>query len=161
MIDVSLLRIDDRLIHGQIIARWISHLNCNMIVVADDKAANDSLQKTLLQMATPNNINLKILSVEDAVEFLNDEKEMDKALVLVRNVESALKLIKNGIMVESLNVGNLSMDPAKERIFKSIWVDNTDIEGLREIESLGIQVIIRVVPEEKPISFFHYYTRGK
>ena len=67
------VRIDDRLIHGQIVASWVNVLRCNTIIVADDKAAGDDLQKMMLEMACPPNIKLAIKTVDQAAELLRSE----------------------------------------------------------------------------------------
>lgn len=159
LIDIALLRIDDRLIHGQIITKWLSNLKFDTIIVADDKAANDPLEKTLLQMATPNKIDLKVFSIDQAIKFLTDKTQNLKAFILVRNTNAALKIVEKlteaNIRLELVNVGNISMNPNKKKIFKAVWVDDQDIENLKKIEALGIKTIVQVIPEEKPIPFFN------
>ena len=72
--EVSVFRIDDRLIHGQVITAWIAYADAKSIVVADDKAAKDEFTQSLLKMATPDSIQLKILSVEDAITYLKGDR---------------------------------------------------------------------------------------
>lgn len=154
MLDIRLFRIDDRLIHGQIISAWISALEVNTIVVADDKVVKDELQKMMLRMATPSNIRLKILGVKDAAPYLSDEKNNGRVLVLVKGVEQILMLVKEGVSVKSINIGNMSMDPKKKKIYKSIWVGDDDIKHLEELNSMGIELEVRVIPDDKRIPMF-------
>lgn len=154
MLDIRLFRIDDRLIHGQIISAWISALEVNTIVVADDKVVKDELQKMMLRMATPSNIRLKILGVKDAAPYLSDEKNNGRVLVLVKGVEQILMLVKEGVSVKSINIGNMSMDPKKKKIYKSIWVGDEDIKHLEELNSMGIELEVRVIPDDKRIPMF-------
>ncbi len=83
--EVSVFRIDDRLIHGQVITAWIAYADAKSIVVADDKAAKDEFTQSLLKMATPDSIQLKILSVEDAITYLKGDEDAGKVLLLVRD----------------------------------------------------------------------------
>lgn len=154
MLDIRLFRIDDRLIHGQIISAWISALEVDTIVVADDKVVKDELQKMMLRMATPSNIKLKILGVKDAAPYLSDEKNNGRVLVLVKGVEQILMLVKEGVSVKSINIGNMSMDPKKKKIYKSIWVGDDDIKHLEELNSMGIELEVRVIPDDKRIPMF-------
>lgn len=154
MVDIRLFRIDDRLIHGQITSAWISDLGVDTIVVADEKTAQDDLQKMMLKMATPPNIKLIILGVKDAAHYLSDEKNNGRALVLVRGAQEALMLIKEGASVRYVNIGNLSMDPNKRGVFKSIWVGEDDVRCFKEMDSMGIELEVRVVPSDKRIPLF-------
>ncbi|WP_422445632.1 PTS system mannose/fructose/N-acetylgalactosamine-transporter subunit IIB [Thermoanaerobacterium sp. DL9XJH110] len=154
MVDIRLVRIDDRLIHGQITSAWISDLGVDTIVVADDRTVKDDLQKMMLKMATPPNMNLKIFGVEEAASYLKDPGNSGRALVLVKGAMQALTLIEKGIAVKYVNVGNLSMDPKKKNIYKSIWVGEDDIAHFKKINSLGIELEVRVVPNDRPIPLF-------
>jgi len=154
LVDIRLVRIDDRLIHGQITSAWISDLGVDTIVVADDGTVKDDLQRMMLEMATPPNIILKIFKVEDAAAFLQNPENSGRALVLVKGPAQALALVKKGIFVKSINVGNLSMHPAKKKIYKSIWVGDDDISNFKELDSLGIELEVRVVPSDRPIPLF-------
>ena len=88
--EISVFRIDDRLIHGQIITAWIAYADAKNIIVADDKAAVDEFQQSLLKMATPDSINLKILSVDDAISYIQSGQGEGKSLLLMRGQVQAL-----------------------------------------------------------------------
>lgn len=149
------VRIDDRLIHGQIVASWISVLSCTTIVVADDKAAGDPLQSMMLEMAVPPGIKLRILKVEDAAVFLKDPTvNRPKLLVIVRNVASALALVEQGVEVEEINVGNVSANPKKTKYALSVWLDEADIADFTKLRDRGIYLEVRVVPGDKGINLF-------
>lgn len=149
------VRIDDRLIHGQIVASWISVLGCNTIVVADDKAAGDPLQSMLLEMAVPPGIKLKILKVADAAAWLNSpEAERPRTLMVLRDVVSALALVDQGVELDEINVGNVSANPKKTKYSKSVWLDEQDIENFRSLRDKGIYLEVRVVPSEKGTDLF-------
>lgn len=149
------VRIDDRLIHGQIVASWISVLSCTTIVVADDKAAEDPLQSMMLEMAVPPGIKLRILKVADAAAFLNDPSvNRPKLLVIVRNVASALALVEQGVEVEEINVGNVSASPKKTKYALSVWLDEADIADFTKLRDRGIYLEVRVVPGDKGINLF-------
>ena len=81
-------RIDDRLIHGQIVASWIASLNCNRIIVADDKAAVDTFQQALLKIAVPSSIKLQIVKVKEAADLLNELDENANVLLtkILKNI---------------------------------------------------------------------------
>ena len=149
------VRIDDRLIHGQIVAAWLSALGSSTIVVADDKAAADPLQKMLLEMACPPGIALKIIPVAEAAAWLNAPgTDLSKVLVVVRDVTSALALVENGVELTEINVGNVSSSPKKTKYSKSVWLDETDIANFKTLKEKGIYLEVRVVPNEKGTDLF-------
>lgn len=144
---IKVFRIDDRLIHGQIVTAWIAEADANQIVVADDKAASDSLQRTLLEMATPKKVNLHILSMEDAIKLIESDDSDTNTLLLVRGPKQALAIIDSCKDVTSVNVGNINMKKGKKRILDNCWVDE---EEIADIKALGekVQVEVRAVPND-------------
>lgn len=150
MTKIGHVRIDDRLIHGQIVASWINVLHCTTILVADNKAAEDPLQSMMLQMACPANIKLRLMKVLDAAKLLQDPAvDRSRLLVIVRNVESALALTSYDVGIDEINVGNVSSAAGRKKFTKSVWLSEKDIENFRELHSRGIALEVRVVPNEK------------
>ena len=146
---VSVFRIDDRLIHGQVITAWIAYADAKTIVVADDKAVKDEFQQSLLRMATPDSINLKIFSVDDAISYLDSEENDGKVLLLVRGPEQALKFIRAGLTDQVINVGNMNMKKGKTKVLGNMWVFPEDVENIKSIYDQGVKMEVRVVPNER------------
>ncbi len=147
--NVTVFRIDDRLIHGQIVTAWLSHAEAKQIICADDAASNDELQKMLLQMATPKGVDLKILSIEKAKEYLKNDTTDVKTLLLVRGTNEASELIDELPSVKSINIGNLNMKTGKTKILGNVWVDNNDVEGFKKLKAKGIEAEVRAVPNDR------------
>ena len=144
------VRIDDRLIHGQIVASWINDLNCNTIVVADDKAANDEFQKSLLMMACPDTIQLKVLTLKDAHDFLLNCQNRPKVLCIIRDAHNALELIgDNDIEITKINVGNVSSGNGRKKYSKSVWLNDQDLEDYHKLAAKNIELEVQVIPSEK------------
>lgn len=146
---ISVFRIDDRLIHGQIITAWIAYAEAGIIVVADDKAATDDFQQALLRMATPDSIKLEILSVNDAIHYVCREDEEGKVLLLVRGPEQALQFIEAGIAPHVINVGNMNMKKGKKKVLGNLWVFPEDIENIKKIYEKNVSMEVRAVPNER------------
>ena len=146
---VSVFRIDDRLIHGQVITAWIAYADAKTIVVADDKAVKDEFQHSLLRMATPDSINLKIFSVDDAISYLDSEENDGKVLLLVRGPEQALKFIRAGLTDQVINVGNMNMKKGKTKVLGNMWVFPEDVENIKSIYDQGVKMEVRAVPNER------------
>ena len=147
-------RIDDRLIHGQIVASWIASLNCNRIIVADDKAAVDTFQQALLKIAVPSSIKLQIVKVKEAADLLNELDENANVLVILKEVNSALSLVDNGFTPEMINVGNSGARKGATQYFKSLFFTDEDIEKYHKLALSGVKLITQVVPTEKLHDFF-------
>jgi mannose/fructose/N-acetylgalactosamine-specific phosphotransferase system component IIB len=147
--DVSVFRIDDRLIHGQIITAWIAYSDAKTIVVADDKAAKDEFQQSLLKMATPDSVTLKILSLDDAAEYLRSGEDKGKVLLLVRGPEQALKLVESGVVKESINVGNMNMKKGKTKVLGNLWVFPEDVEMIKKIYDRKVTLEVRAIPSDR------------
>lgn len=147
--EISVFRIDDRLIHGQIITAWIAYADAKTIVVADDKAANDDFTQSLLKMATPESINLQILSIQDAVTYLKNGTNTGKVLLLVRGPREAHEMIAAGIRKDRINVGNMNMKKGKSKVLGNLWVFPEDVEEIKSIYESGVSLEVRAVPNER------------
>lgn len=153
---VKVMRIDDRLIHGQIVTRWIADAQAEMILVADDKAASDPTQQMLLKLVAPSNIELQIKSIKDAYTLLNDGSVSEKnILLMVRNPASALELCNLGFKINSINVGNISnsrSEKGRKKLLPFIFVEEDDVNYLKELASKDIYLDVRAVPNDKSIN---------
>lgn len=159
--NVTVFRIDDRLIHGQIVTAWLSHADAKQIICADDKAAKDDLQKMLLEMATPKGVALQILTIEDAKKLLQEDDSDKKTLLLVRGTNEAAELVDAIPNLKSINVGNLNMKAGKTKILGNVWVDAEDIEGFKKIKEKGIECEVRAVPNERSQDVYQLLSKEK
>lgn len=157
---IAHVRIDDRLIHGQIVHAWITSVGAGTIVVADDAAAKDELRKSLLRMATPKGVRLKVLTVAKAAKYLLDpETDVTKVLLILRDVEGAIALVDAGVVPDEINVGNVSAAPGKTQYFKSVFLDEEDIRRFEQLRERGIALEVQVVPTERKEELFHLIGR--
>ena len=150
--NIVLIRVDDRLIHGQILESWLPYLKAQCIVVANDLLAEDSFQMAILSMAVPERIKLRMVSV-DSVGELNSDLELSgkTTLVIVSSVLDAYRIIQNGISAGKINLGNMRSSGADKQLMYSFWVRQKDIVMLKEIITQGIFVNLQSVPREKEI----------
>ena len=148
---ISLLRIDDRLIHGQVAFGWTPALGVNVILVANDEAKNDKFKAMALNMAKPSNVKLYIRGVEESGEIAKKFSESTKSnvLIIVKDTKDALALIKNsGNTIKEVNVGGLRYEKGKQKLTDLVAVDSNDIENLKEIERLGVELEFRMLPRD-------------
>ena len=147
------VRLDDRLIHGQIIASWINSIQCNRIVVADDKVANDKFQMSLLKMACPKSIALDIKTVEEAAKFLKETTDLSKVFLIFGNVDSATRLVDLGVDIDYINIGNIASNKKRKQYSKSLWLTDEEKEKFDKLKDRGINLIVQVVPSEKAVDY--------
>jgi len=144
--EIALCRIDDRLIHGQIVTMWSKECSCNRILVVNDEVYNDTIRKTLLIQIAPPGIKAHVLSIEKALEAYNNPNYKDfKALLLVTNPSDVLKLLEGGIDLKAINIGGMSFKEGKKQITSSVYVDEKDIEAFKKLHEKGIELELRRV----------------
>ena len=148
--NINVFRIDDRLIHGQIVTKWIKDAAAKMVV--DDKAAGDKTQQMILKFAVPSGIKLEILSKEDAVKRVNEDQSNTNVLMLVRNPKEANALVEMGLKIDRIIIGNISnskSEVGRTKLLDYIYVEPGDVEAIRSLDSKGIKLEVKAIPEEK------------
>jgi mannose PTS system EIIAB component len=150
------VRIDERLIHGQVAALWTNKLGITRIVVVNNEIIKDQIQKMALKMATPVGVKLSILSVDTAVNNLKINKyEKDKILLITKGPKAIFEVISKGIDIKEINVGNMSAKAGSKLVKSSISVNKEDIEYFNKISQLGVRITAQMVPTEEKINFMN------
>jgi mannose/fructose/N-acetylgalactosamine-specific phosphotransferase system component IIB len=150
--NVVMIRVDDRLIHGQILESWLPYLKAQCVVVANDTLAEDQFQMAILSMAVPERIKLRMVNVDSVKELVTDPELSGKTtLVIVSSVLDAYRIVQNEIISCRINLGNMRSSEADKQLMYSFWVSKEDIIMLKEILAKGISVNLQPVPREKEI----------
>lgn len=160
--DVKVMRIDDRLIHGQIVTAWIKDSGAQGILVADDKAAGDATQRMLLQLTTPKGIKLYIETIDEAARKLATNEIPEDVLLLVRDANNANRLFETGFRIDTLNVGNISnsrSETGRTTLLPYIHVEQQDVDNLYKIADMGIKLDMRAVPNDRSIDAIEFLDR--
>lgn len=143
------LRLDDRLIHGQIVTAWSRHLQVKTLMVANDKVAKDELTKAALMMTAPAGMKVTIRSIEETIKLLSDPRaEKMRILLLVDNPKDAVVLVKN-LGIQEVNVGNFTKKkvPDKIQISENCHATKEDIEDFKELCQICGNVYIQMIPD--------------
>ncbi|WP_026684211.1 PTS sugar transporter subunit IIB [Heyndrickxia coagulans] len=149
---ISLVRIDDRLLHGQVAYGWTSSLGVNVILVVNDEAKNDQMKAMALNLAKPNQVKLYIRGVEESGEIVRKfaEAKKSKVLVLVKNAADALSLAQgSGGAIHSVNVGGMRYSQGKLKLTDLVAVDQQDLENFKKMQELGVELEFRLLPRDK------------
>ena len=147
---VKLTRIDDRLVHGQVAFTWTPALGVDCLLVANDRTAKDEFLRMTMGLAKPAGVQLLILTVEAAINYINDIKNKGQALlVLVDSVKDAHALAAGIPEIGSINFGGIRAKAGAKQVTKAISLTENDILLIRELLGKGIELEVRQVPTDK------------
>ncbi len=141
-------RIDNRLIHGQVAVTWSNHVGANLIVVANDEVAKDPLQQSLMDMAVPG-LDTRYFTIQETIDKIGQASDEQKIALIVKTPQDVLKLVRGGVPILKVNIGNMHYAEGKEPLTNTVAVDEQDKEAFRNLHRLGILLEIRRVPSEK------------
>ncbi|SKC89398.1 PTS sugar transporter subunit IIB [Maledivibacter halophilus] len=143
------MRIDDRLLHGQVAYSWKSALSYDAIVIANDGASKDNVRRTAMKISTPEGVRLAVRSIEDAAKLLKNPKlNRMKVFVIVSKPKDAYNVLNLIDERPSLNVGGMQKKDDKVSFSPAVFVSEEDIEYLDKIKEMGIEIEVRQVPSE-------------
>ncbi len=146
------IRIDDRLIHGQVATQWTNELGATRIMVINDEISQNEMQKTLLRLAAPPNVSTSIISKETAFKNITSGKyKGQKVLIVVKSPVDILALVNMGLDIKSINVGNMSTRPDTIRIKATVCVTDEEKSAFQELINRGIEVTAIMVPGEPKV----------
>lgn len=150
---LTLYRVDDRLVHGQVAEGWVPHLKAEELAVVSDEIAADELRMSIMRFATPEGVDLKVLTVDEAAAYLpGAAAAARKVLVLLPGLTEALALLDKGIKIPSLNIGGMHYSAGKNlSIGKAIFLSDTDCAALKTLAAAGVAIEGRGVPSDKPL----------
>lgn len=147
--NILLTRIDNRLIHGQVGVTWVNHLGANLVLVANDKAAQDKVQQSLMDMVLPDVIQARYFSLQKTIDVIHKASPRQKIFLVVKDVHDALTLKEGGVPIDHINIGNMHYEEGKKQISATVSVDEKDMEAFQRLDELGVTLDVRGVPNEK------------
>jgi len=147
----ALHRIDDRLIHGQVLVAWGARLDPARIWVVDDGVAASEWERELFREAAPG-IEVRVASVAEAAAAHAGEAEAPRAaFLLVRDLDTARRLAEAGARIAEWNVGGLHYAPGKEKVNDYVYLDERDRESAKALLAGGARLIVQDVPASRPL----------
>lgn len=154
---ISLIRLDERLIHGQVAIKWSRHTGVDRIVVIDEKAANNEIIQKSLMMAAPNTAKVAIKSVDAGIKLLQDPRcESKKILVIVSDINDLNKVLENVKGIPLVNIGNYGRVAPKrgveerKRYRSNLYLYDDEVELLKKTSSFGVNTVYQTVPDDNP-----------
>lgn len=151
---ITAVRIDGRLIHGQVANLWTTKLGINRIMVVDDGVTTNAIEKSGLKLATPAGVKLSILSIEKAAaNILAGKYDSQRLLIIAKKPDRLLKLVELGVPIKKINVGNMSQSDDSKSITRSINVIEEDIENFKKLDEKGVELVSQMVPNDREEKF--------
>jgi mannose/fructose/N-acetylgalactosamine-specific phosphotransferase system component IIB len=146
------IRIDDRLIHGQVVLGWVNHLHTKQLILCDDTIANSEWESELYLSIVPDNLKAMIMTVDDTAEYINNNpQEVADTIVLLSGPDVVEKLHSRKVAMHDVNVGGIHYKEGKKKYLTYLYLDNDDIASFSRCFNNGIHFSCQDVPEGKKI----------
>lgn len=146
---IGLVRIDDRLIHGQVATRWTKETNVTRIIVVSDEVAKDQVRKTLLTQVAPPGVTAHVVDVDKMVRVWNNPKYGgDRVMLLFTNPTDVLRIVEQGVEIKSVNIGGMAFRQGKTQVNNAVSVDEKDIAAFRKLNERNIELEVRKVSND-------------
>lgn len=144
--NIVLARIDNRLIHGQVATQWTGSVGANLILVANDEVASNTMRQHLMDMAAPQGVATRYFSLQKTIDVIHKAAARQHIFLVLETPEDALKLIEGGVPIKVLNIGNMHMSEGKRQVATSVAVDDADVAAFKKLVDLGVKLSIQRVP---------------
>ena len=146
--NIVLVRIDNRLIHGQVATAWTQYSGANLLLVPNDEVSQNATRQGLMNLAAPKGAQTRFFSIQKTIDVIHKAAPRQLIALIVETPQDVLKLIEGGVPIKKVNIGNMHMSEGKKQISKAVCVDNNDIETFKKIAEHGIILEIQRVPTE-------------
>ena len=149
---IALFRIDDRLIHGQVVVGWGQSLDCTFIVLVDDEVRESDWEQDLYRMGVPPHIEIIFASVSEAAERLPGwESDPRVGILLVPDIDTAVALVGRSDRVKRLNVGGIHHRAGRTERLRFVYLTDEERAKLRQLAAAGVDVTAQDVPTARPV----------
>lgn len=150
---VKLLRVDHRLLHGQVAFSWTSFLQADCILIASDNVVNDQLRLTTIKLAKPSGVKLVIKNIEDSIKALKEGKtDKYRLFIVVESVGDAARIAKAVKTIKSINLGGTRPKENTISVSKVVHLTEEEINIVNELSNDGVEVEVRQVPNDSKVN---------
>lgn len=147
--NVLLSRIDERLIHGQVMTRWITGLYITRIILVDDKIAGDDFMVDVLTLSAPVGVEVLAMTVADALKFIQTDTSSAKTMLLFKDIRYVKALADGGYMVPKLDIGNIGSSPVRKSVTREVFMSPEEQEIAKELNAKGMYIYIQKLPSDR------------
>lgn len=152
MESIVLVRVDDRLVHGQVMTSWVKATGANKIMVVDDGVAEDDLMKTVLKGVVPSQVKLGIFSIAKAVDrMVKGFKPTDKVIMLVKTPETVWRMQQAGVDFPTLNIGGMGIRADRTTLYQNIAASESERDAIKQLIAAGCDVSIQITADDPKV----------
>lgn len=149
---IVVARIDDRLIHGQVVTSWIKAYPITEILIIAGDLAQNMLMQRIYKSVAPEGIDVNIMNNEHAMNYLHEnEKRNENLMILVKTPEIIELLVENGIQIPKIILGGMGSKPGRDTLIRNVSANESERESLRRLIDRGIKIVYQMVPVDKEI----------
>lgn len=159
MKNLVLVRIDDRLIHGQVVTQWMKDTHANKVLIIDDKLPEDAFMKRVLKAAAPPGVKCIIKNVADSIPYIQgDPKTDDEAILVLVKYPSVIEaLLDAGISIPKVILGGMGIRGDRKVFNRNVAANEEEVECMKRIVSKGSEMVYQLVPSEAPVDVRSYF----
>jgi mannose/fructose/N-acetylgalactosamine-specific phosphotransferase system component IIB len=156
-VGILLYRVDERLIHGQVVIGWGARLRPDRIVVVDDDLAASTWEQELYALGLPEQIEAEFVPVETAIERLPAWQAGEERIVmLTRDIATMSRIAQSGLLAGiEVNIGGIHHAPGRSRVLRYVFLSDAERHELKALSALGIRVTARDLPGARPVDLEH------
>lgn len=147
--NLVLVRVDDRLIHGQVMTAWLKVVPAQAVLVVDDETANDEFLTEVLKHAAPSDLTVMVRTVTAATELILHGELHTRTYLLVKSPMTLKQLWDAGVPLTEVNVGGMGMKPGRKIIYKNVSASDDERAAFKALASAGVKVYLQIVPAER------------
>ncbi|MEG0960168.1 MAG: PTS sugar transporter subunit IIB [Erysipelotrichaceae bacterium] len=152
MVNVVLCRVDSRLIHGQVMTKWIQQSQANRIVIISEVVSKDTFLLEIYKMSSPPGVRIDCYSEADAVvKWKDGTLDQGKILLLFPDIKTLNRACEAGISIEMVQIGGLGGGPSRKVVYQNITLDEEDSLILKNLQEKNIDIYFQTIPEDNPL----------
>ncbi|WP_440897779.1 PTS sugar transporter subunit IIB [Amphibacillus sp. Q70] len=151
MDNIVYTRVDDRLVHGQVMTGWVRVTGANHVLIIDDQVAKDTFMIMMMKQAMPNLVSLHATTIDETREYLKNKGKNKKIIILVKTPVTIRKLWDAGVKIESVGVGGMATRGNRTKLYRNIAADAEERTALKELNELGVDVYFQVTPDNSKV----------
>lgn len=146
---ICFCRIDDRLIHGQVVTTWVNIKKIEQIIVINGKVAEDKIQKNILNMAAPQGVKVHTFGVEKFADVYKTTPIKKRTMLLFTNSIDVDRVVELGVDIKELNIGGMRYQEGRKQLTKALSVTPEEEKAFRNLMDKGVEITIQMVPNDE------------
>jgi len=145
--NIQLVRIDDRLIHGQVVLGWARHFHTKRIILCDDTVASSDWEKELYLSMVPPDMEARVMSVQELTDYiLRTNPDLSRTIILVNSPKTIEELIDSGIALKQVNVGGIHFRQGRKKILNYLYLNEEEVQAFKRCIEKGVKFECQDVP---------------